>query len=360
MKILSKHIKQIKQINERKHVNNSVLLLTHHIFNKLEELVNKPAKVQTFNDETRLYELFLEYDEEYDIEIYFNDIKGFDWYETQLLTFSIMNDPEYSCDMIVRLERMTKTEFGYMDRGEPILSINASNFKTAKIFNQKRSVIRNTLMHELTHYLQYMGGILRGGTHQHDNIEFDEIFYNELTNIESEKYSMMAFVIYSFSKNERHARVTGFYGTLVDEAKKLYDEYYKKNKKYPSKQEFIDYILNDIRYNDNVLHLQHYGDFIKSIENDKYEYYKKCIESDSIYEDHSTIYVFLNFCDHCDPKPTFLLPNKGTCVYNTRTEDEYNKVKNSIITMFKKNFNKYVHNIKDIISIFYDEITNEQ
>ena len=61
MKSLTQHIL------ERRHVNDSVVLLFNHIYGKLEELVNQPAQDPMFNNETRLYELFLENDKEYDI-----------------------------------------------------------------------------------------------------------------------------------------------------------------------------------------------------------------------------------------------------------------------------------------------------
>ena len=49
----------VQHIYERRHVNNSVILLSNHIYDKLKELVNKPANNPKFNNETLLYELKL-------------------------------------------------------------------------------------------------------------------------------------------------------------------------------------------------------------------------------------------------------------------------------------------------------------
>ena len=341
-------------------MNNSVVLLFNHIYKKLEELVNTPAENPTFKNETKLYELYLDDDKEYDLEINFSDIEGFNWFDTQLVTFGILEDPEYDCDMIVRLEEMGTYDFGLMDRGEPILSINAKVFKTPASFKKNEKAIKNTLMHELTHYVQYMSGLLSGGTHQKEGIEYDEKFYDAVKDLGSARYGLMSFMIYSFIENERFARVSGFYGTLHAEFENLIKEFKKVNKKEPTKQEFINFVLDNPKYNDNEIHIQHYGDFLSELENDTYEEYKKCIDdTTSIYRDDSSVYVFLNFCDHCNPKPGYLLPNKKTCIFNTRTEEEYNKVKSSIITMFKKNFSRYVKKLQGVIGDFYDEMKHE-
>ena len=351
MKSLTQHIL------ERRHVNDSVVLLFNHIYGKLEELVNQPAQDPMFNNETRLYELFLENDKEYDIEIWFDDIKGFNWFDTQLLTYGILDDPEYQCDMVVRLEEMGTYDFGFMDRGEPLLSVNAKHFRTLRTFKRNEKAIRNTLLHELTHYLQYMGACLNGGTHQKDTLDYDRKFYDNIQNLESQNYGLMSFILYSFVENERFARVSGFYGTMITEFDKLMKACKKSLKKDPTKQEFIDYVLSDPSYNDNEIHIQHYGEFLSKLENDTYELYKKCIDNkDTIYSDDSMLYVMLNFCDHCDPKPSFLLPKKKISVFTTQTEEEYNKVKSSIIEMFKKNLNKYIKKLSDMIGDFYDEM----
>lgn len=342
------------------HVNKTVILLCNYIYNKLEELTNLSARCPAFKNESLLYERF-KVNNEYDIKINFNDIKDFNWYENQLLTYGLLNDEEYTCDFVVRLEKMEKDSFGYMDRGEPLLSINAKYFRTYNSFNKYRAVIRNTLMHELTHYLQYFGNVLKGGNHQKDTENYDADFYNELQNIESEKYSMMSFVIYSFSENERFARVAGIYGSIIEDYNKLIREYKRKYKHFPNKEEFVEFVLNNEKYNNNEIHIQHYTKFLNDLENDTYENYKKCINDPiHIYKDDSIIYVYLNMCDHIDPRPGFLLPKGNIFVYNTITEKEYNKVKNLIIKKFKKNFNKYVRNIKVVIEYIYNnEINNE-
>ena len=347
----------VQHIYERRHVNNSVILLSNHIYDKLKELVNKPANNPKFNNETLLYELYKEYYEEYDIEIWFNDIQGFDWWETQLLTFGLLDNPEYDCDMVVRLENMGKDEFGCMDRSEPILSINANHFKTQNSFKKNSGAIRNTLIHELTHYLQYMGNVMKGGTHQKkESVKYDKIFYDEANKLNNQKYATMSFMIYSFIANERHARVSGMYGIMQEEFESLMKDFNKKHKN-GTKEEFVDFVIGQNKYNDNVLHIQHYGDFLKFLEDDTYADYKKCIDDpNTIYRDDSSIYIFLNFCDHCNPKPSYLLPKKSTCIFNTQTEEEYNIVKNSIISMFKKNFDKYVKNIKEVVGDYYDEM----
>lgn len=354
-----KHMKSLVQhIYEHRHINNSVILLSNYIYDKLKELVEKPAKNPTFKDESLLWEKFKEYDDEYDIEIWFDDINGFDWWQTELLTYGILEDPEYDCDMVVRLENMGTDDFGFMDRSEPLLSINAKHFKTLKTFTRNSSTIRNTLIHELTHYLQYMGKFMHGGTHQKkEMIKYDRIFHDELNKLQNQKYATMSFVIYSFANNERYARISGMYGTMQEEFESLMKDFKKKHKN-GTKEDFVEFVIGHNKYNDNVLHLQHYGDFLKSLEDDTYADYKKCIDDpNTIYRDDSSIYVFLNFCDHCNPKPSYLLPKKNTCVFSTQTEEEYNIVKNSIISMFKKNFNKYVKNIKEVVGDFYDEMT---
>lgn len=346
----------MKHIHECRHVNNSVILLSNYIYDKLKELVEQPANNPKFNNETLLYELYREYDMEYDIEIWFNDIQGFNWWETQLLTFGILEDPNYDCDMIVRLENMNKDEFGCMDRGEPILSINANHFRTPNSFKKNSGTIHNTLIHELTHYLQYMGNFMKGGTRQKKNsVKYDKIFHDEVNKLENQKYSTMSFMIYSFVANERYARVSGMYGIMQEEFELLMKEFNKKHKN-GMKEEFVDFVISQNKYNDNVLHIQHYENFLKSLEDDIYADYKKCVDNpNTIYRDDSSIYIFLNFCDHCSPKPSYLLPKKNTCICNTQTEEEYNIVKSSIISMFKKNFNNYIKNIKEVVGDYYND-----
>ena len=147
------------------------------------------------------------------------------------MTFGILEDPEFDCDMVVRLENMSKDEFGYMDRAEPILSINANHFRTPNSFKKNSGTIRNTLIHELTHYLQYMGNFMKGGTHQKKNdVDYDKIFHEEVNKLNNQKYAMMSFIIYSFIANERCARVSGMYGTMQAEFESLMKEFNKKHK----------------------------------------------------------------------------------------------------------------------------------
>ena len=348
----------VQHINEKRHINETNVILAHYIFDLLEKYVNTPAENPTFKNESWLYEQYSEY-EEYDILINFKDIEGFDWMKNQLLQYSLMNDAEFDCDMVVRLEKMNKDNFGYMAIDEPMLSINAKYYKTPNIFKNNENAIRNTIMHEITHYVQYMGGILKIGRKlQRPSVKYDKEFYENVRQLGSENYSLMSFVLYSFPENERYARVSGLYGTLEAEFNKLFKQYKKQYKQEPTTDEFINFVLHNDKYNDNEIHFGHYTNFIKSLENDTYETYKKCVDDEStIYRDDSMVYVFLNFCDHCNPRPWYLLPNKNICIANTRTEERYDEVKTKVIEMFKKNFDKYMKNMSDVVGDFYDEMT---
>lgn len=205
-----------------------------------------------------------------------------------------------------------------------------------------------------------MGKFLHGGTHQKKkSVKYDKIFHNELNKRQLKRYCAMSLIIYAFNKNENAARVSGMYGTLQEEFDMLINKFNKKYKN-GTREDFVEFVISNKKYNINELHIQYFGDFLEELENDTYENYKKCIDdSNSIYGEDSLVYVFLNFCDHCDPKPSYLLPKKNTCIFNTQTEEEYNIVKNSIVSMFKKNFDKYVKNIKEVVGDFYDEMINK-
>lgn len=352
-------------ITEKRHVGADIIHLANYTYDLLEKLVNTTSNNPTYK--THAYELYKESGvDEYDIEVNFKDIPNFNWMNYQLIPGNLLPDFEYDCDFVVQLADIDA--FGTMQTNEPILQIGARFLRTPNIFKKNEAQIRNTLMHEFTHYVQYMGGLFKGGTNPKNAPDYDIEFYNNLNNFVNDnkttdnKYYTMSFIIYAFTDNERYARVSGFYGTVITEYNKLLKEYSKeckKNKIEVNKTGFTDFVVNNEKYNDTETHINLYETFLKDIENDTYENYKACIEDPTtIFRDDSMVYVYLNMCDHLTPKPSYLLPSHNICVYNTRTEAEYDNIKNKIINKFSKNYKQYKHNLSVVVSDIWDEMNN--
>lgn len=362
-------MKSLKQfLTERRHVGNDIINLANYVYDTLEKLVNTPAENPKYK--SLAYELCKESGvDEYDIEMNFEDVPNFNYNNYNLLRGSLLPNFEYDCDFVVRL---SDTDcYGTMDTSEPILEIGVRMLKTPTTFKRQEAQLRNTLIHELTHYVQYMAGmynmLLTGNVRVHKGSSYERKFADEIQEIIKKdpdpfnnRYYTFSFIIYAFTKNERDARVSGFYGTVTTEFERMVKEYKKLNKKIPTKTEFVDFVVNNNRYNETETHIAMYDTLIKDLENDTYENYKKCVDDpNSIYGDDSMVYVYLNMCDHLSPKPEHMLPTKHTCIYNTRTEAEYETVRNKILNKFKKNYNEYKHKLSVVVGDIYDDMMNK-
>ena len=355
-------MKQLKQfIFEKRHVSSDVLAMTDYIYNMLEEFVNTPADDPKYK--TMAYELCkADGLNEYDIEINFEDIPNFNWNNHKLLSGKYVPDWEYKSDFVVQLTDMDA--FGTMQTDEPILQVGVKFLRSPRTFKSRESELRNTLIHELTHYIQYfagMMGMLSGKFTQRPSSGYDSEFTDQvndyIANYRSidNKYYCTSFLIYAFQKNERFARVAGFHGTVATEFDILLKEFRKLNKRHPGKEEFIDFVVNNHKYDENVIHLDMYDKFIKNLENDTYENFKACVEdTTTIFREDSQLYVLMNLCDHLEPRPTWLIA-KNMCIYNTRTKEDFEKARKLVLDRFTKNYNQYKKNLADIVEDIWDE-----
>lgn len=358
MKSLTQYI---HQINEKRHISSDVIAMADYIYDLLKQMVETPAENPKYK--TQAYELYKDSGiDEYDIEISFNDIPGFTG-NHKLLSGQWIHDWEYdNADFVVQLTDMDA--FGTMDTKEPILQISVNTLKSVRTFQRKESELRNTLMHELTHYVQYfagMAGMTNGRLTKRYKSDYDPEFHNAVDEyIKSNKtvnnrYYRVSYIIYAFHKNERFARVAGFHGTVRTEFDLLLKEFKKLNKKEPTKEEFIEFVVNNHKYDANVIHLNIYDDFIESLKNDTYTNFKSCVDdTTTIFREDSMLYVFLNMCDHLTPKPTWLVPKK-ICIYSTRTEQDFEEARKVILDRFTKNYKQYKNNLADIVEDIWDE-----
>lgn len=346
-------ISLLQYILEKKGVSNDINILVDYIYNCIKTAVYEENPENP--DISWLYQQYLDYGKDtYPIEINFKDIKGFNQNKYNLLTYRDMGPDyeDYDCDMLVVV--MKADAFGFMDTEEPMLIINAKYVKTKKVFDKNISNIRNTLAHELTHYVQHLSNKGTNNLKHDDGAVAKELAENTEGNT---KYYICNFLLYVINPIEADARKMGFYQTMKLEIHKRLKEWKRQNKnKEFDKDDFIHYCMYHKDYHNNVLHMSYFDLFADGIKEDTWDNYKKCFDDpENKYRDDSLIYVLLNVCDARTDKPYLPLPSKKNYVMYINSEERFNNYKARLIKDYTKNIDKYKKKIRNVIELVIEE-----
>lgn len=343
----------VQYILEKNGVSDNINILTKYIYDLLKQDVYKenPENPKI----SWLYQQCKNYGHDfYPIEINFDDIEGFDSKRYNLLTYRDMGEDyaDYDCDMIVNVKSMTN--FGEMDTDEPQLSINSKYIRTIKTFEKNEANIKNTIAHELTHYVQHQANKKGTGVKFKNGSVTVEFHKNTQY---SQKYYICNFILYTIDPNEADARKSGFYQNMLIDLDKRLKEWKKQNKgKEFDKEDFINYCMYHKDYRDNVLHMYYFDLFGDAIKDDNWETYEKCFDDkENKYRDDSIIYVLLNICDVRSNPPILPMPSKKNYVMNINNEKRFNEYKEKLLKHYNKNINRYKKKIKKVIELALEE-----
>ena len=339
-------------------VSEPVKILTDYLFNELKRYVYSDPKDDKYDN--LLYELYKKCCDAYDgypIEINFKKVKGFNPKQFDLLTFKDLKGDwsDVKCDMILMIDSNCDG-FGSMDIEKPLLSINPKYIKTRKTFERNIANIRNTLGHELIHYIQHMSKKSKGLT----NVKWDnessyiaDVIQNNIL------YRTVEFVLYSINPIEEEARKQGFYETIKIELEKRLKQYKKQIKQTGENftiEGLIKFIMYHKDYHDDLLHTEVFDIFLDKVKEDTWEDYKKCFDdANNKYRDDSIIYILLNIADNRSSKPYLYMPSNDNFVMHINSQDAFDKYKKKLVWGIEKNLNKYKNKIKKVIYSVIEE-----
>lgn len=329
-------------INEKLSESN-INLLAKHIYNELYGL----AANNFLDDETVL-------------EISFKDIKGFDPTRYKLIRPARSISTK---DMLVIFDAEGDT-FGYMIAADATLCLNYKFFKTVDKMVRHQTIIMNTLLHELTHYVQFSVGEKRGLRYAIGIDSFDKDIEKAMKQGikgEIKNYYILSFFIYAFDKTEMDARRTGMIANLeADWNDKRFSRFIANKKN--NEDTFVDKVLNNTKYNNNELHLQVFDTVIDRISKDTWDKYYNAYGSEDPYVEDSPIYCICNMFDHLkDPNDlhdysvSIPLPAKNNFAASINTEEKFNKYKDRLLKHCNKQMHYYRKKLTKIIKQFYRE-----
>ena len=301
----------------------------------------------------------IKYDEESYIDIDFRDVDGFD--NDKLMLCSLRDIDEFSsldCDFLVALEKIPGVEFGNMDTEKPILHLNIKYFKSKNAIKNNRSQIKDTLLHELTHYLQYQHRYMNnnGETGLRGAKPYHRLSSKEINDAKSSSrawYICSIMIDYALQKEERGARISGTYFGLKDDYAKMYKKWEKKNKleqkknisgdkqkkdETPDKQKFFKQILDD---NDLTLFVNYINDFIKQIKNDTYDDFTAAVNSSDKYPTNSVVFSILYLMDHSSSEIDFPKPSRQNYVANITSKEKFEQYKKKCLQYSEREFRDY-------------------
>lgn len=345
-------------------------VLVPYIFALIEDLVKTP------NEKYRNELLALTKTQNGLMYISFDDIHGFN-NDMNVLTFRDLDeeslddnmlegDPEFdeTTDMGIRFVRNLGC-IGAVEDGLPIIDIDVRYVKDEKSLKRYEMSIKNTLRHEICHYIQF----LKNKKHNRVNTgadcsqEFlDNVDANNTTG--STKGTTWAtyqikFWSYFVSPGETEARINGFDETVEHDYEMLKNKFLKKYKTF-DREKFAEFVVYFKRYQNEEIQLVDEEEYInKDIANDTYEDYLKCInDTENSYRQDSFIFAYLNFLDNCKyiPKDVIVLPSKRNFVLAIRTEEEFNDFKERLIKKANEYLDQYRQDLMAVVMQIVDDM----
>lgn len=353
-------------INESKGFSTNIKVLSDYIYKLLYDYANMGNPDES--EETQLYLDYLEAkedDDDFIIPINFDDIKGFDnsvyklaTYKRPYIDYEKTSFGGEDFDMQICLDPTLKgINLGAMESSEPTLFLKPLMFKTLKTLKKNQTQIKNTITHEITHYIQSMANIgddnARPSTANDTNLSYQ--FQKAVQGVR--KYSDVNQVTYMLDKNEIQARIQGFAQTAYDVIDKMYEKYIKKHKKFDL-EDFAQVVLNDKSFDQYDLHIQYIQEFIDMIKDDNWEKISECAnDTSNPYRDDSVIYVMLRCFENRPMRSTLPLPGKSKdkLVSGLQTKDVFNKYKEKLYKYTITDFDNYKKKILNIIKYICQE-----
>ena len=317
------------------------------------------------------------------IEIRYKDIKGFDPNRYNLIKTNNGKRISKKSDIFIYFEKEDKYTFGSMLPEFATMMLNPIHFNSIRKIKKNKANIMNTLMHELTHFIQFHKfSIDRSEEEKKKDLKtamsmggYDEIINNAIANEDHTKpysYYMGTFIIYSINKTECDARVIGFVANLDTDWNELIKQFKKENKLKTVKDQklftatnFINYIFQNNKYDNLELHIKYFNEYLDAIKKDTWDQYYKDYEELDFTKHHSPIYVFLNSIDHRSNLDdynglTLPLPGKNNCTSQIHNKEQFNEFRNKFIESFEKQYDRYVKKIMNkIYQKWESEIKNE-
>lgn len=299
------------------------------------------------------------------IEIKYKDIDGFDPQRYDLVDLDGAKMISKNTDIFIYFEKSDKTNYGFMLAQFATMMLNPIHLNTINKIKRNKINIMNTLMHELTHFIQFHKFDFTNNK-KNKNLKYamsmnsyDDIINNVIKNeINPQKpysYYLTSFIIYALNGTEVDARVMGFIANLDYEWNKLIKTFKKENNKIEfNATNFTKYILKNEKYNNLELHIKYFKDFLESVKLDTWEQYYKDYEELDFNKHNSPIYVFLNLIDHRNDLNdyeglTLPLPSKNNCTSYLQDKTQYNEFKNKFIKSYEKQYNRYIKKLTNKI-----------
>lgn len=352
---------------ESKGFSQNIKILSDYIFDVLYDYALGDGKGDE-NDITDLYNDYIDsrdYDDEnLDIQIDFDKVKGFDKNLYNLATYKRTGSDDLwfgneDYDMIVSLDRDSRgSNCGSMDSSEPILYLNPKFFKTMKTLNKNKIQIKNTIMHELTHYVQSMSNIGNGDPRGVTARDTNPTYSFQVATQKVRKYYDVNQMTYILDKSEMQARIAGFAQTMYGVIDDMYSKYLKKHKNF-NYQEFRDFVLNHKSFNKYDLHIQFIEEFIDEIKQDNWDNFIACKnDTENPYRTDSIIYVMLRLFENRPLRSTLPLPGKSKdkLVDGLQTKSVFDNYREKLAKYAKSDFESYKKKVLNVI----DTICNEK
>ena len=310
-------------------IYKDILGLAEYIFNKIGEYANTPKE-----------------DKPEELYINFKDIPKFkNTYGLNSFRQSKFSDyDEYYkvCDMVISFESLGKDTLGAMEEDDPILVINRRKVSTQSGFVRNTKNIKNTIIHELSHYIQSQSKNMKFNSDDYDihgelgDLLKDEKYY---------EYYIYFHILYAIGLRESEARVNGFIGTLQYVLKRLSNKY-KNN----TEEELIDFIIYNKKFDDNEIHTVLFSERQKEIENDTWERFKKCKDSKDPYLQDSPIYMILKLSENRGNLPELVMPcqDQNNLINSIKTKEDFEKYKKELLEDYRQKMKAYIDGLKEV------------
>lgn len=305
------------------------------------------------------------------IEIKYKDIKGFDPTKYGLVNLKGAKSISKKTDIYIYFERSDRMSFGHMIAEFGTMMLNPIHLNTVKKIKRNKVNIMNTLMHELTHFIQFHKfGFKIDKEEKKKDLKsamtmdsYDDIISNVIKKDLNPKklYYFTSFIIYALNSTESDARVMGFIANLDSDWNKLIKRFKKENKnKLENEQKefnatnFINYIIKNEKYDNLELHVNYFNNFLKLVKEDTWKQYYKDYEELDLSKHNSPIYVYLNLIDHRSNLDnydglTLPLPSKDNCTSYIQNETQFNEFKNKFIKSYELQYNRYIKKLTNKI-----------
>lgn len=281
-----------------------------------------------------------------EILINFNDIPNF----VNTYGLASFRDNQYSdyyeyynqCDLVIQLEKLDNYSFGSMEENDPILIINSKKISTPAKFKRNSKDIKNSIIHELSHYIQNQS---KNKKFQSDNFDIHGKLGDIITDKKYYEYYIYYYILYAIGLRESEARVNGFVGTLecvLDDLKKKY--------KTSNEDELIDNIVFDKDFDNNEIHTVLFIERLKEIEKDTWEKFKRCKDNADKYLQDSPIYIILRLSENRGNLPELIMPtqDQNNLINSIKNKEDFEKYQKLLVGDYKQKMKVYIDGLKEV------------